>query len=251
MSPGSGDAVAENDVGYAAVQVEGAAAVLLAEGDARRGRGARRRAAGRRAHRRRGRRPGPARRSTSLAGYQSIVLVDVDARSLAPEQVAALAASTRDLGHGLVTIGGERSYGVGGYLGTPLEELLPVISEITDPQRRQSVAEVLAIDSSGSMGECHCAEGQGQGSRLPGGVEKTDIARAAAERAIEALSEIDEVGVLAFNTEHEWLIDLQQLPPDDVVRDGLGAIRPNGGTEPAPSRSTTAAEQLREPAAPR
>ena len=34
-----------------------------------------------------------------------------------------------------------------------------------------------------------------------GGVNKTDIARAAAARAIEALSADDEVGVLAFNTE--------------------------------------------------
>ncbi|MBA2280320.1 MAG: VWA domain-containing protein, partial [Acidimicrobiia bacterium] len=244
---GQGDAVAENDVGYAAVQVAGPATVLLAEGT-----------------------PGEAATLAAaleaagigtdvvdasalppldrLAGYQSVILVNVQAGMLSPAQVATLAASTRDLGHGLVTIGGERSYGVGGYLGTPLEELLPVISEITDPRRRQSVAEVLAIDSSGSMGECHCAEGQGQNSRLPGGVEKTDIARAAAERAISALSEIDEVGVLAFNTDHEWLIDLQQLPPEDVVREGLAAIRPSGGTNLRQSL-TLAAEALRQSSA--
>jgi Mg-chelatase subunit ChlD len=241
---GPGDAVAENDVGYGAVQVEGTAAVLLAEGST--GEGATLAAAL------------EASGLTVdvvdaqalppldvLAGYQATVLVDVDARSLTTTQVDTLAAATRDLGRGLVTIGGERSYGVGGYLASPLEELLPVISEITDPQRRQSVAEVLAIDSSGSMGECHCAEGQGQNQQLPGGVEKTDIARAAAQRAIEALSEIDEVGVLAFNTSHEWLIDLQQLPPEDVVREGLGAIRPGGGTNLSESLST-AAEALRQ-----
>jgi uncharacterized membrane protein len=244
---GRGDAVVENDRGFAAVQVEGPATVLIAEGTTGNAGGL----------------AGALRSSgigvdvvdaqalpplDRLAGYQAVLLVDVDARSLAPEQVAALAASTRDLGHGLVTIGGDRSYGVGGYLGTPLEELLPVISEITDPRRRQSVAEVLAIDSSGSMGECHCAEGQAQSSRLPGGVEKTDIARAAAERAISALSEIDEVGVLAFNTQHEWLIDLQQLPAADVVREGLGAIRPSGGTDLRQSL-TTAAEALRQSSA--
>ena len=115
------------------------------------------------------------------------------------------------------------------------------------------------------MGECHCAEGQGMGSRLPGGVEKTDIARAAAERAIEALSEIDEVGVLAFNTEHEWLIDLQQLPPEDVVRDGPRL--PSGPTaaptcasspdrrppsscgEPAPPSSTSSCSPTASPTA--
>jgi Mg-chelatase subunit ChlD len=244
---GQNDAVAENNEGYAAVQVEGPATVLVAEGtpgnadvlaDALRAGGIGVEVVDAQAL-------PPLDR---LAGYQAVVLVDVDARSLAPEQVAALAAATRDLGHGLVTLGGDRSYGLGGYLGTPLEELLPVISEITDPRRRQSVAEVLAIDSSGSMGECHCAEGQSAGNRLPGGVEKTDIARAAAERAIGALSDMDEVGVLAFNTEHEWLIDLQQLPPADVVRDGLGAIRPNGGTNLRISLRT-AAEQLRQSSA--
>lgn len=240
---GAADAVTENDVGYAAVEIQGPAAVLVAEGmpgegavlaDALRATGLRVDVTGAQA----------LPPLDQLAGYQSIVLVDVDARSLTTDQVAALAASTRDLGHGLVTIGGDRSYGVGGYLGTALEELLPVVSEITDPQRRQSVAEVLAIDSSGSMGECHCAEGQAASSRLPGGVEKTDIARAAAERTIDALSDIDEVGVLAFNTQHEWLIDLQQLPPDEVVREGLGAIRPAGGTNLRISLAA-AAEQLR------
>lgn len=244
---GAGDAVVENDRGFAAVQVEGPATVLVAEGAAGNGAAlsAALRAGGIGVDTVDARALPPLDR---LAGYQAVVLVDVDARSLAPEQVAALAASTRDLGHGLVTIGGDRSYGLGGYLGTPLEELLPVISEITDPRRRQSVAEVLAIDSSGSMGECHCAEGQAAASRLPGGVEKTDIARAAAERAIGALSEIDEVGVLAFNTEHEWLIDLQQLPPAEVVREGLGAIRPSGGTD-LRQTLTTAAARLRQSSA--
>src|SRR3712207_7880298 len=54
-----------------------------------------------------------------------------------------------DLGRGLVTIGGNRSYALGGYRNSPLEDLLPVVSEILDPKRRQSVAQVLAIDTSG------------------------------------------------------------------------------------------------------
>lgn len=240
---GTGNAVVENDVGYAAVQVLGEASVLVVEGADGAGRvlAAALRASGLAVEVARAEElPGLDR----IAAHEAVVLVDVQARQLSPDQVATLAASTRDLGHGLVTVGGTRSYGLGGYLGTPLEELLPVVSEITDPQRRQRVAQVLAIDSSGSMGECHCAEGQAQGSRLPGGVEKTDIARAAAARAIEALADVDEVGVLAFNTQHQWLIDLQEVPPDDVVREGLDAIRPAGGTDLRRSLST-AAEALR------
>src|SRR4030095_9077773 len=46
---------------------------------------------------------------------------------------------------------------------------------------------------------------------------KTDIARAGAARAIEALSASDEVGILAVDTEDEWGLDLQQRPAGDGV----------------------------------
>jgi len=51
--------------------------------------------------------------------------------------------------------------------------------------------------------------------------------------------------VLAFDTQNRWIIDLQTVPSSDVVNDGLGSLRPNGGT----NVSTTlqeAAKQLRE-----
>ncbi|MGH9186346.1 MAG: VWA domain-containing protein, partial [Acidimicrobiales bacterium] len=241
----AGDATAENDVGYAAVEVEGAAAVLVLEGSDGNG------AALAEALRAGGltvavEAAGALPPLDRLATYAATVLVDVDARSLTDDQVATLSGFARDLGHGVVTVGGDQSYGLGGYLGSELEQLLPVVSEITDPQRRQSVAEVLAIDTSGSMASCHCADGQGRPSNpLQGGVEKTDIARAAAARTIEALGANDEIGVLAINTEHEWVIDLQRLPPEQVVNDGLGSIRPQGGTNLRESLRVSA-EALRE-----
>lgn len=242
-----GDTIAENDIGFAAAVVEGPATVLLLEG-----------------------RPGNGRTLTTaleaaaipvdvlgidavppvdeLAGYASIVLVDVDARTIAPEHVEALTAATRDLGRGLVTIGGTQSFGLGGYLGSDLEALLPVVSEILDPLRRQPVAEVLAIDTSGSMGACHCAEGANGvlgGNSLEGGINKTDISRAGAARAIAALSDIDEVGVLAVNTSERWAIDLQQLPPEDVVTSGLRTLVPSENGTDLSRTLSTAAEALR------
>lgn len=182
---------------------------------------------------------------TELVSYSSIVLVDVDQRRLTPRQVGALSGAVRDAGRGLVTIGGDQSYGLGGYYTSDLETLLPVVSEILDPKRRQTVAEVLAIDTSGSMGACHCAEGQFASNRLDGGVNKTDISRAAAARTIEALGENDEVGVLAFDVEDRWIIDLQKLPAQDVVNQGLSTLNPDGGTNPSTSLQTSA-EALRE-----
>ena len=219
--------VAENDVGYGAVAVEGPARVLVVEGA-----------------------PGEAETlvaalnaggvGTEVIGvgdipdvqelitYAGIVMVDVDARTLTGDQIDHITTAVRDLGRGLVTIGGERSYGVGGYLESPLNDLLPVDSEIVDPLRRRTVAEVLSIDTSESMGACHCA-GEAMGNApAEGGINKTDISRAAAERTIAALSENDEVGVLAWNSSAEWVIELQTLPPADVIDRGLRSLQPLG-----------------------
>jgi Mg-chelatase subunit ChlD len=229
----NGDSVSQNNAGYVAATVEGPAKVLLVEG-----------------------KPGEsdtlakALRSANinvdivapadlppldaLSLYTSVVLVDVDVHDLSNDQVATLVASTRDLGHGLITIGGERAYGLGGYRDSELEKVLPVISEITDPKRRRSVAQVLAIDTSGSMGACHCADGNNGvigGNMVEGGVSKTDISRSAAARAIDALSKDDEIGLLSINSSENWVIDLQQLPSSDVVKDGLNQLHPSGGTD--------------------
>ena len=240
----AGDARPENDVGVAAVPVEGPARVLVVEGS-----------------------PGEARtvgRALEAGGvrtdvvdvgalpdvqqlvtYAGIVLVNVDARSFTGPQFETLATAVRDLGRGLVTIGGERSYGVGGYRGSPLEELLPVVSEISDPKRRKTVAQVLSIDVSGSMANCHCDEGELPAGRAGGGVNKTDISRAAAARTIEALSASDEIGILAWNQSTKWIVDLQQLPAVEVVEEGLRQLKPAGNTNLGVSLDE-AAQALRE-----
>ena len=244
----SGDTVAENDSVFAGVQVEGPATVLVVEGEP--GGGAILEealvAGGLLTERIAADALPPV---DVLATYSATVLVDVEARALSSAQTADLTVATLDLGRGLVVVGGRRSYALGGYLDSDLEALLPVVSEVQDPLRRQSVAQVLAIDTSGSMGACHCAEGANglaDGGNMAfnpeeGGLDKTAISRAAAARTIDALSATDEVGVLAFNTEQRWIIDLQQLPSEQVVREGLGRLRPEGGTFLTDSLETSAA----------
>jgi len=236
----AGDARPENDVGFVAVPVEGPARVLIVEGTAGEGRVIANALAS-----------GGVLTDVvdvgdlpdvqELVTYSGIVLVNVDARSMSGPQFETLSTAVRDLGRGLVTIGGERSYGVGGYRGSPLEELLPVVSEVLDPKRRKTVAQVLSIDVSGSMANCHCDEGENPSGRADGGVNKTDISRAAAARTIEALSASDEIGILAWNQSSKWVLDLQQLPAVDVVEEGLRQLTPAGGTNLAASLDEAAA----------
>src|SRR6185503_13141581 len=91
-----------------------------------------------------------------LATYDSIVLVDVPRIRLNDRQLASLQVYVRDLGKGLVMVGGEDSYGAGGYQKTPLEESLPVDMGVRDRQKQPDIALVVVIDKSGSMAACHC-----------------------------------------------------------------------------------------------
>ena len=223
----NGDAQPKNDAAFAAIPVDGPAKVLVVEGTANEATalvsaieagGVATETIN----------PSQIPDVQELATYAGIVFVNVDARNVSSDALLAVTSAVRDLGRGLVTIGGERSYGVGGYRESPISELLPVDSEILDPKRRKTVAEVLSIDTSGSMANCHCAGTDQQ--RVDGGVNKTDISRAAAERTISALTENDQVGVLAWNSAADWVIDLQALPPADVIESGLNSLRPNGST---------------------
>lgn len=240
----AGDEIVQNDSAFSAVRVEGPARVLIVEGQSGD-------ATTLRSAFEAGElivdviSPATIPPLEELSTYRAIVLVDVDARSLTDEHIEMFGVVTRDLGRGLVVLGGERSYGLGGYLDSELEELLPVVSEILDPERRQTVAEVLAIDTSGSMGNCHCAEGDFANDRPDGGANKTDISRSGAARAIDALGENDEIGVLAFSSADQWIIDLQKLPSEEVVSAGLNRLFPSGGTNVTTSLMT-AADALRE-----
>jgi len=122
-----------------------------------------------------------------LAEYSGVVLVDTPAQSLSPRAMEALQTFVRDLGGGLVAIGGPHGYGVGGWYDTPLEETLPVEMTIHDPERFPPMSIVVIIDKSGSM----AAE--------EGGVQKIRLAGEAAARVAELINDLDEITVIAYD----------------------------------------------------
>jgi uncharacterized membrane protein len=79
--------------------------------------------------------PGDLARARFDAGaFDAVVFANVEALQVGQAGMQAVEAAVHDAGVGFVMIGGERSYGPGGYRGTPIEELLPVTME--QPQRR-------------------------------------------------------------------------------------------------------------------
>jgi Mg-chelatase subunit ChlD len=237
-----GDSVTENDETTNAVEIEGPASVLVVEGIGADGSALVEVLEAR----------GLVTETVSveslpglqeMAVHKSLVLVDVSVRDLSDQRMATVTTFVRELGRGLVVVGGTHSYGLGGYRDTELEAILPVDSEATDAQREVGVAEVLLIDTSESMGACHCDEsGMDSGE---GGVNKTDISKAGALRAIEALGSDDEVGLLAFSGLGTWVIPLQEFPSRDVIEQGVASLKPFGETRVIPALRN-AAEALRE-----
>ncbi len=124
-----------------------------------------------------------------LSNFASVVLVNVNAKNLTPRNMSALQTYVRDLGGGLVAVGGPDSYGMGGYFGTPLEEILPVEMQIKDEERFPSVSIVIVIDRSGSMGASE------------GGLTKIQLAAEGAVRVVELLNDFDDITVIPVDTQ--------------------------------------------------
>ncbi len=168
-----------------------------------------------------------------LADYDSIVLVDVPRIRLSDTAMAALQVYVRDLGRGLVMVGGPRSYGAGGYTDTPLEASLPVDMGVRDREKQPDVALVVVIDKSGSMDACHCnsfGNGMPGGSSGIAGVRKVDIGKEAILRAASALSAQDELGVVAFDQAAHWVIHTAPLGGLQDIQAAIAGIQPNGQT---------------------
>jgi len=166
---------------------------------------------------------------TSLATYDAVVLDNVSAEALGPTAMASLQVYVRDLGRGLVMIGGRDSFGAGGYLDTPIEETMPVYMSVRDRERSPDVAMVAVVDKSGSMADCHCT-GDNRDTATSGqrGFEKVDIAREAILRAAEALAPNDQLGVVAFDENAHWAVRTAPINFDDLQA-GLG-FRADGQT---------------------
>jgi len=64
-----------------------------------------------------------------LFAYRSIILGSVEAASFTPEQLRMLADFVNKRGGGLLMLGGRRAFAEGGWGGTPVGEVLPVVIE--------------------------------------------------------------------------------------------------------------------------
>jgi Mg-chelatase subunit ChlD len=169
----------------------------------------------------------------TLGGYDLVILENVPADAVETDRQLLLASYVRDLGGGLLMVGGPQSFGAGGWRGSPIEPLLPVNLELPDKLVTPELAIMFVLDNSGSMN-----------MRVMGSMRsQQEIANEAAAMAIRSLDRRDLVGVNTFNESYDVLIPLGPNADSEGSAELVRRIGSGGGTQAGPAMRE-AAEQL-------
>jgi Ca-activated chloride channel family protein len=148
-----------------------------------------------------------------LQNYELLILSNVPATELSQRQMEVARTYVQELGGGLMMLGGEQSFGLGGYYKSVLEEVLPVRSDFEKEKEKPSLGMVLVIDKSGSMSG-----------------DKIEMAKSAARSAAELLGNRDQLAVLAFDGDTYVISELQSAANKGRINDEIGRIDAGGGT---------------------
>ena len=126
-----------------------------------------------------------------LMGTDAVVLVNTGCGNFTYQQQEMLCRYVTDLGGGLIMVGGPQSFGAGGWIGSPVAEILPV--DLDPPQKKQLPKGALVL----IMHACEMPQGNYWGTRV-------------ALAAVKTLSRLDLIGILAYNWQgpSDWAFPL-------------------------------------------
>ena len=128
-----------------------------------------------------------------LSGARAVVFNNRRADTVSRDFATAAARLVDEQGGGLLMLGGNNSFGSGGWFDSPLDPTLPVSMELKEEHRKLQLALSIALDRSGSMS----ATVPGAGG---GAVQKIQLAGEGSARAIEMLGQFDLVSLHAVDT---------------------------------------------------
>ena len=170
----------------------------------------------------------------ALQRFDALLLSDVASSAVSRDQMQLYSQWVRDFGGGFAMLGGENSFGVGGYFRTPIETMLPVSTEHDDRTEAPTVAVVIVLDCSGSMN----AQEAGQ--------SKISLASQGAALALDVLQAKDLLGVMAVDTKIKQIAPLARHDNKAEVAGQILRITAGGGGIYVYSSLLEAYAQLRE-----
>ncbi len=131
-----------------------------------------------------------------LLDTDAVVLVNTSASAFNEAQQELICHFVRELGGGLVMVGGPQAYGAGGWIGSSVAEVLPV--DVDPPHKKQMPKGALVL----MMHSCEMPMGNYWGKQV-------------ALAAIGTLSRLDEAGVISYGWDTDQLWDYPLGPVGD------------------------------------
>jgi uncharacterized membrane protein len=148
----------------------------------------------------------------ALDRYDLVVLSDVPRAALPERSLAALEGFVHD-GGGLLVAGGADAFGSGGWQGSRLEAMLPVLLDLPERSDEATLALALAIDKSGSMAG-----------------PKMELTKEAARATVEMMPPADQIAVTVFDSQATAVVRLQRASNRVRILGDIGRIQASGGT---------------------
>lgn len=142
-----------------------------------------------------------------FARYASVVLVDVPAPFIRPTTMEALAGYVQQGGHGLVVIGGENSYAMGGYGGTKLEEIMPVSMDVPQRKEKPPIAVALIIENFESQ-------------------QKINVSKEAGKALVDMLTPKDTIIVGDATIVGGWAVPPTKVTDKAKIKEQIDAMAP-------------------------
>lgn len=168
---------------------------------------------------------------TELASFDAMVLVNEPVEHFSLKQQEDLKQYIHDVGGGLVMVGGPSSFGAGGWIGSPLEDALPI--RLDPPQKRQMPRGALAL-------VIHSVE-------IPEGVF---LGKKICESAVNALSRLDLVGINEFRMAQgvDWVYPLREVGDGTAVKQAIQRLEFGDMPDFEPSLALTLQSMVAAPA---
>ncbi|MEK3935261.1 VWA domain-containing protein [Sporosarcina sp. FSL W7-1349] len=147
-------------------------------------------------------------------GYGAIIFDNVPGHQVGENKMTVIEQAVKKFGVGFMMVGGDESFGLGGYFKSPIERLLPVEMELQGKEQIPSLGLVIVMDRSGSM----------SGSKIV-------LAREAAARSVELLRDDDTFGFIAFDDQVWEVIPIGAVGSKEEAIEKILSVPANGGTD--------------------